>query len=85
MVVYMIALETCKEIKKVPIEFYLLNDDYTWNTIIFDVPQPLVTNYHQFNWANQLIDWVYMNKNISKNVCIVGIYSTNPNCKMTWD
>lgn len=64
-----------KGIKKVPVEFYMLFDDNTWDTTTINIPEYLVYRYNETNSPNQIIEWAYNNEKFSSSVCMIGIYS----------
>lgn len=73
-----------KETNKVPVEFYMLFDDYTWDTDVIDIPKYLVSQYNEHNSPNQIIGWVYNNEKFNSSVCIIGIYSIRPMEETQW-
>lgn len=61
--------------KKIPVEFYMLFDDNTWDTTTINIPEYLIFRYNETNSLNQIIDWAYSNEKFSSSVCLIGIYS----------
>lgn len=64
--------------KKVPVEFYMLFDDNTWDTTIINIPENLVFKFNETNSPNEIVSWAYHNEKFSTSVCMIGIYSLKP-------
>lgn len=64
--------------KKAPVEFYMLFDDYTWDTTIIDIPLDIINQYIESDIPNYITDWAYKNEKFSGNVSMIGIYSLHP-------
>lgn len=59
----------------VSVEFYLLGDDYTWDTDFISFPKKLYARYLKDSNPSPILDWVYANVKFRKNICMVGIYN----------
>jgi hypothetical protein len=62
------------KIKKVPVEFYMLFDDHTWDTVEIDIPEYLLSQYNEHHSPDQIIGWVHNNEKFSSGVSVIGIY-----------
>jgi hypothetical protein len=62
-------MKTKQKPKMISVEFYFLLDDYTWNTNFIDVPENII---HE---EKEIIDWVYKNVKLHKDVAIIGVYN----------
>ena len=63
------------KIKKIPVEFYMLLSDHTWDTTVINVPQKLVSQFNIDNYPQPIIDWAEKNEKFEDNVWLIGIYS----------
>lgn len=64
--------------KTVSIEFYLLNEDRTWDTDFISVPEELYLKYRESFNPEVLTDWVHKNTALHRNICMVGVYNDSP-------
>ena len=64
--------------KMVQIEFYLLGEDYTWDTDYIAVPENLFSRYKQDFNPTPVVDWVYANAPLHRKIVMVGIYNDEP-------
>ena len=68
----------CITEKMVQIEFYLLGEDYTWDTDYIAIPERLFVQYKQDFNPTPVVDWVYANAPLHRNIAMVGIYNDEP-------
>lgn len=68
-------MKTEQKSKMVSVEFYFLLDDYTWNTNFIDVPENIVYGGTPSENEKLIVDWVYKNEKLHKNVAMIGVYS----------
>jgi hypothetical protein len=64
--------------KMIQIEFYLLGEDYTWDTDYIAIPERLFLEYKQNFNPTPIVDWVYANAPLHRNIAMVGIYNDEP-------
>lgn len=64
--------------KMVTLEFYLLGDDYTWDTDFISFPEKLFRVYEKSGDPSPVLDWVYANVKFKEGICMVGIYNDSP-------
>jgi hypothetical protein len=64
--------------KMVSIEFYLLGEDYTWDTDYIAIPERLFVEYKQDFNPTPIVGWVHTNAPLHRDICMVGIYNDEP-------
>ena len=64
--------------KMVEIEFFLLDEDETWDTDYIAIPESLYLEYKKTFNPDPVTTWVYTNAPLHRDICMVGIYNDEP-------